>query len=417
MSLPPESYKSESAAIYNRSFVWAYLANMSLVAANTLAFRFAEFIHFLNGSEAVAGRIVAYGLIGALISRIWLGQAIDRFGVRRIWLIGTMLFLVGSGTMLSTQVLGTGLFVARVAYEIGTACMFVCSNLHIQLRVPEHRRTEAIGSLGSSGFVGMIVGAQLGNWVFSGPATAILFTQLFSTMIIFGLLYLIFVLMLTHSDNHVRPEITPPVHVLMRRYWPGPVVLVALMMGLGFAVTMVYVTRLATTRGGAESQGFGVFFTCYALSAFSFRLSTRTLSRKLGRRVMILCGLMGHAIGHLTLIFAHQSWQFAIPAICIGFGHALLFPCVVSLGSEPFPPQYRGTGTTMILAFIDLGRGIMSPLLGWIIVRYAAAGFEAMLITTTAILTLSVPAYAWLSRGHQDIDLHYGDAISTAAEE
>ncbi len=409
MSLPTESYASESAAIYNRSFLWAYLANMSLVAGNTLAFRFAEFVNFLDGSEAVAGRIVAYGLIGALISRIWLGQAIDRFGVRRIWLIGTVLFLAGSATMLATTRLGVGLFAARVAYEIGTACMFVCSNIHIQMRVPEHRRTEAIGSLGSSGFVGMIVGAQLGNWVFSGPATAILFAQLFGTMIGFGVLYLLFVQILTQADVHVRPEVTPPVHVLLRRYWPGPVVLVALMMGLGFAVTMVYMTRLATTRGGVDSQGFGVFFTGYALSAFSFRLSTRTLSRRLGRRTMILCGLMGHAVGHLLLIFAHQSWQFALPAICVGFGHALLFPCVVSLGSEPFPPQYRGTGTTMILAFIDLGRGIMSPVLGWIIVRFEAAGFEAMLITTTAILTLSVPLYAFLSLGHRDVDLSYGE--------
>ncbi len=42
--------------------------------------------------------------------------------------------------------------------------------------------------------------------------------------------------------------------------------LVALMMGLGFSVTMVFLTRLATERG---LPGVRIFFTGYAVAAFS----------------------------------------------------------------------------------------------------------------------------------------------------
>ncbi len=295
MSSSPDVYESESAAIYNRSFWLAYAANMSLVAANTLTFRFAEFVDLLQGTKTDTGWIVGIALAGSLISRIWLGQAIDRFGVRRLWIFGTALFLAGCAGLWSTDSLGSRIYLARTAYAIGISAMFVCSNLHIQLRVPPHRRTEAIGSLGSSGFVGMIVGAQLVDMLFDRFEGPQLFSTLFAATIGFGLLYLVFVLLLTQADEHVRPEVTPPAHVLVRRYWPGPVVLVSLMMGLGFSVTMVFLSRLASER---HLDGVGYFFTGYAVAAFSVRLLTRTWSRTWGRRAMILVGLTGHAIGH-----------------------------------------------------------------------------------------------------------------------
>ena len=405
MSSSPDVYESESAAIYNRSFWWAYAANMSLVAANTMSFRFAEFVNLLKGTKTDTGWIVGLSLAGSLISRIWLGQAIDRFGVRRLWVVGTALFLVGCAGLWSTHVLGPGIYLARTAYAIGCSAMFVCSNLHIQRRVPPHRRTEAIGSLGSSGFVGMIVGAQLVDLLFrhyrdQGPD---LFMSLFAVTFAFGLLYLFFVVALTRQDVHVPPEVTPAAHVLLRRYWPGAVVLVALMMGLGFSVTMVFLSRLATER---HLPGVKYFFTGYAIAAFSVRLMTRKLSRSWGRRVLILLGLTGHAIGHAALIAVHSEWQLVGPALCIGFGHALLFPCVVSLGSETFPEQYRGTGTTMILAFTDLGMALTSPLLGRVLDTW---GFTVMLTATSTTLLASVGIYGVLSQGHKDVDLHYGD--------
>jgi len=402
MSSSPNVYESESAAIYNRSFWLAYAANMSLVAANTLTFRFAEFVDLLRGTKTDTGWIVGIALVGSLISRIWLGQAIDRFGVRKLWVVGTVLFLAGCVGLWSTHDLGPRIYLARTAFAIGISAMFVCSNLHIQLRVPPHRRTEAIGSLGSSGFVGMIVGAQLVDQLFARYSGPDLFSRLFAATIAFGLLYMVFVLLLTRQDVHVRPAVTPHAHVLLRRHWPGAVVLVSLMMGLGFAVTMVFLTRLATER---HLPGVGYFFTGYAVAAFSVRLLTRTLSRTWGRRVLILLGLVGHSIGHAWLIGVQSEWQFVGPALCIGFGHALLFPCVVSLGAETFPEQYRGTGTTMILAFADLGMAVTAPILGWVLDQW---GFTVMLCATSATILASVGVYGVLSLGHKDVDLDYG---------
>src|SRR5690606_35617317 len=132
----------------------------------------------------------------------------------------------------------------------------------------------------------------------------------------------------------------------------GNVMLVAFAMGLMVAVTTVFLTRFATHR---ELSGLGSFFLAYAGSAFTFRLISRGWSRTVGRHRMILMGLAGHAVAMFLLPFVTNEWFFMVPAACGGFGHALLFPAVVSLGSEAFPREYRGTGTTIVMGFFDVG--------------------------------------------------------------
>ncbi|GIW82057.1 MAG: hypothetical protein KatS3mg105_3864 [Gemmatales bacterium] len=111
------------------------------------------------------------------------------------------------------------------------------------------------------------------------------------------------------------------------------------MMGVGVTVTTVFLTRFSTylQSAGHGIQGIGTFFTIYASSAFVFRILTRQWSRTVGRHRMILSGLVGQALGYCLLPFVASDWHFILPAICCGWGHALLFPAVVSLGSGAFP--------------------------------------------------------------------------------
>ncbi len=49
-SLPPVLPETDDSAVYNRAFWWAYVANLLLVTANAITFRFAEYVSFLGGS-------------------------------------------------------------------------------------------------------------------------------------------------------------------------------------------------------------------------------------------------------------------------------------------------------------------------------------------------------------------------------
>ncbi len=394
MPLPAEP---RSASIYNRVFWLAYLANTALVLANALTFRFAELVHFLGGSERVTGDIVALGLAVSIVVRLSVSHVIDDYGTRKMWILTTVLFICGGILFMSCREISWLLYLARIAYFVGLTGMFACSMTHIQNQVPPHRRTEVIGNLGSSGFVGLILGSNLGDWIVNAvPPGRLQFQILFGVATAVGFFYLGIVAAMTQGQVWERRKSATPAYRMMFHHWPGMVVLVAMIMGLGVVVTTVFLTRYATQR---EIEGIGVFFSGYAISAFGFRLLAARWSRTIGRHWMLVRGLLGHTIGHFLLAFATTDWHFVLPSIICGFGHSLLFPAVVSLGSGAFPKEARGSGTAIILAFVDFGQFIFSPVMGRVIVHY---GFATMFLLSSTMGGVMAVIYFFIAVRHHD---------------
>lgn len=404
ISSPSAADEVSDFAIYGRVFWLSYLANGLGVAANSLTFRFAEFVAFLGGSEQISGNIVSVGVIVAVLVRLGLGQAMDRYGTRHLWLLSALLFVASCGLFFVRHQLSWEIYAARILFSIGLAGMFSCSIVHIQNQVPPSRRTEVIGSLGSSGFLGMIAGPLLGDWIFyQFPEGEHRFQALFAGAAALGCVYFGIVIYLTRGERHERPHETPAAHRLMFRFWPGPIVLVAMMMGLGFTVMSVFLTRFATSIG---LRSIGTFFIGYAAAAFAFRLGTRNWSATMGRHRMVLLGLLGVGCGQWLFLLVSAEWHLLIPAFSCGFGHALLFPAVVSLGAGAFPRHYRGSGTTLVLGFSEIGTVLSAPILGAIIDSFGHFGFSVMFLATGGTMAC-VGVYYGLTAAHRpDRDIH-----------
>ncbi|WP_437227240.1 MFS transporter [Planctomicrobium sp. SH661] len=389
-----------SGEIYNRDFWLVFVANLFLCTANTLTFRFAEFVKHLGGTEELTGSIVAAGLVASFFWRAFLGQAIDRFGVRNVWLFSTLFYLAGAWLLLTSDKIGWQIYVARASFVIGMASMFAAALSFVQGLAPPHRRTEIIGTYGASGFLGMIAGAQLGDLLFKlYPDSTTLFPVLFGLTMFMGAVHGFLAIFMTGGEVHVRPQVTPAAHQLFLRYWPPMVLIVTAMMGVVFAITTVFLTRYATQQG---ISGIRTFFSVYAITAFLMRVVARNWSQMAGRHRLIVYGLLAHAIALLALLPVSKDWHFIPAAICFGFGHALLFPCVVSLAAGAFPEQYRGTGTTITLTAIDLGTIISAPVLGWMIDNL---GFRPMFLGTSLLLVISGGIYGLVSWQVSDSDL------------
>jgi MFS family permease len=300
------------------------------------------------------------------------------------------------------------LWIARIVYQVGLAGMFSCSMVHIQNQVPPQFRTEIIGSLGSSGFIGTIIGTQLSDLIFQVlPEGSARFNAMFGGAVLLGALHAIVVFRLTRHDRHDRPEITPGPFKLLFRYWPGPIVVVAIAMGTGFAVTTVFLTRFATATG---LRGIGMFFLPYALTAFGCRWFLRDWGTTFGRHKMVLWGSSGLTCGQLLFLCVSSDWHFVLPGIVCGFGHSLLFPAVVSIGAGRFPVQYRGSGTTLVLGFTELGTAVAAPLLGMLIdagnSRGGTLGFSWMFIAASVFAGLVGGFYLLTAARHPDHDPH-----------
>lgn len=375
---PPPQQNGVSSALIDRPthpvFILSYVANLVIVTANAATFVFADWVAWLaehgevNATyhEEMPGRVIQYGVFAALVARIFLGQSIDRYGVRRVWLVMSTLALCGLGIFASLTTLSPLLYVGRILFATGLAGMFTSGMFHIQWCVTDNRRTEFIALLGSSGFVGMMLGPQLADflrWVC--PDRAVFFPAVFQMAFVLILIYVVCVILVTrHMPAPQKKSARPTLIKLTRMYWPGWVMLVSMVMGVVFTVPSLYLVRFNQHE---NFGGIATYWTTYAITAFLFRIRTAALSRRVGRYRLILLGLVAQGLGLWAIVPVTEWWHLLFSAILCGFGHAFLFPSIVSLGSGTFPPEYRGSGTNLTLGFLDLGAGLSAPLLGRII--------------------------------------------------
>src|SRR5690606_11799205 len=110
--------------------------------------------------------IVGVGMIGSIFIRMAQGDAIDRYGASRIWLwsmIGYSISLLLH--LLISTAYSPGAFLVRILMQASLAGIFGASITFVSLRVPARRMAEIIGLLGTSGFLGLMIGPLISDWL------------------------------------------------------------------------------------------------------------------------------------------------------------------------------------------------------------------------------------------------------------
>jgi MFS family permease len=127
----------------------------------------------------------------------------------------------------------------------------------------------------------------------------------------------------------------------------------------------------------------------------------RGLFAKYGNRPWIIGGLTLLAISMALYLVVDRVWMLAIPAVCAGAGHALLFPAIMAAGSTRFPERYRGLGTTLMLSMYDIGSLIGAPLVGGTLHLARLAGWPAytvMFLGVAVLIGIMAASYWWRTR-------------------
>jgi len=258
---------------------------------------------------------------------------------------------------------------------------------------------ELVGVMGSSGFFGWILGPILGDLLFSGAhPTRPLVDRMFLLAAAAAGVAIVFAMLATHGTARPTPKRRPPMWALLRRYHPGPVLLVAAAMGAGVGLPHTFLRPYTMEL---NIPNLKTFFTAYAVTAFSVRIATRRFTERFGIRAMNLMGLVSMAAAMLLFLTIRSEWMLVIPALVFGVSHALLFPAVVGGGSGFFPKRYRGMGTVLVLAMFDAGNLFGQPIIGSIIEAAKWQGLPAyptMFACVAAGMLATAGGYALLSR-------------------
>ena len=392
------------ATPYGRPFWFAYAANTSVMIAVALLFRYADFVTVLGGSELHLGWIVGIGMIGSLAARVFLGWAIDHYGARRVWLAALLLLSACClGHLFVTSHRGPMIYILRILYCCALAGIFGASMTFISGRAPTARMAEMLGMLGTSGFVGMVIGTQIGD-ILCGTATIsrVQINLMFLIAAGFGVAACFFAWLATWGQAVPSWRRRPPLFWLLKRYNPGTVLLVSAAMGMGIGLPGTF---LRTYAAELDIARIGLFFAVYAPSAIVTRLATRRLPERFGLRPMILAGTVFMGLGQLTFLVVRNEWLLVAPGVVYGVAHAIVFPSAIALGSSAFPNRYRGLGTTLMLAAFDFGQLVGAPIAGWIVDSgdsVGLPGYPMMFCSVAAMFGIVAAIFALSSSARQE---------------
>ncbi len=381
---------------YGQWFWFSYAANTTLMVLVTILFRYSDFVRLLGGTELQLGWIVGAGAVGSLAMRLLQGKGVDRYGPRMIWLASLATVVV---TMLAHLAIsrpdGAGIYAVRIAYQTGIAGAFGASIAYVSLRAPLLRMAELVGTLGTSGFVGMTIGALLGDLLCAAsPLRRTHMDRLF--LVAAGLAVLSLLCAATATRGQIRPQHRrrPPILWLLRKYHPGRLLLMGAAMGAGVSLPGTFLRPYTESLGIEEMASF---FVTYAATAFVTRLVTRRLPDRLGVRPTVLLGMGCLTASMVLYLVATSPALLVLPAVAAGLAHALLFPSVVAGGSRSFPVRHRGLATAFMLGAFDLGNLLGMPLAGTVVSYAPLVGlppYATMFLAVAAAVALSSVFFA-----------------------
>lgn len=120
---------------------------------------------------------------------------------------------------------------------------------------------------------------------------------------------------------------------------------------------------------GASSFHLGLFLTVGAMAQVLFAPTWGNLSDRIGRRPVLICGLLGHSASLLALAFAPSIWILLLSQAIGGIFSSAVFPTAQAYVADTTTKEERagamgGMGAIMNLGFVG------GPVLGGLLVTF-----------------------------------------------
>jgi len=278
--------------------------------------------------------------------------------------------------------------------QASLAGFFGSSITFVSLRVPPLRMAEMVGALGTSGFIGIMLGPLVGDLLASnGTSQAVFVQRLLQSAGALACLSTIGTWFVTRDSVRPPHRRRPNLLHLVARYNPLGISVTAVAMGAGFSIPMIFLRPFAIEAGLGK---VGIFFLVYASVAFAARVATRPHFARMGNRLWIRIGLTLLSVSFLCYIPVTKAWHLIFGAALAGTAHALLFPSIMAAGTAAFPRRYLGIATSLMLAMFDVGAFVGAPIIGAFLreaKQQTSIAYPLMFAGTSTVLGLITVLY------------------------
>jgi MFS family permease len=250
---------------------------------------------------------------------------------------------------------------------------------------PRRRRGEALGVFGIIAPIAQAFGPALGMILLNRAG----FSFLFAVSALMGLLAC------ASAFRIKMPPKERPAHVTMKLINRDALLPSGVMAFVYVAMAPVYsFIPLYFTSSGIGDPG--LFFTVYALSMMLIRVITGKLSDILGRAAIFVPGALAMALASFYLAASPDYWGTMAAAAALGAGFGAAQPALMALAIDRANATERGSATSTVYTFVDLGYSFATLADGYILQQF---GFGAMFGANATVTALGVILY-FLVRNH-----------------
>ena len=348
-------------------------------------------------TTSMGGFVASVFIIGALVGRLYAGKKITQIGAKRILLLGIFIFIIMS--FIYYMSIGVySLIAVRIVQGIGLGFATTATGTIVSQVIPQSRNGEGISyfsiSIVLSAAIGPLIGIEL--------VQTLGYTSIFIFSTIIGLLSLVLALPLQvpviEADGSTEKGRESILNQLFEKN-AIPISIVLLIVALGYAGILSFITSYAEEIGLAEIGGF------FCLVSAVVVLLTRPFTGKLmdlkGANIISYPGLLLFAAGMLLLAIANSGVIFLLAAVLIGLGYGNFQSCTQAIAIKLTPIERMGLANSTYFIFLDFALGIGPLLLGFI---EPVLGYRGMYGGLVVIILIGLVFY-YMLHGRKDAKL------------
>lgn len=370
--------------------VWALLVGMFTVALGygVVAPVLPAYALQFDVSFAAASAIISVFAVMRVIFAPASGALVRRFGERRVYLVGILIVAVTTGSAAFAADYWQ-LLVLRGLAGIGST-MFSVAAMGLLIKLSPVDARARVASLNSGSFMsGAVLGPLLGA-LFAGLG-------LRAPLLVYGFMLVIaasIVAVSLRNSRVVSRDDQAPTHIIMTLRQAFSVSQYRATLGSSFAhgwatigVRSALIPLFTVAVLGQTATAAGWMLTAFALANLAVLFPAGRLADRIGRKPLIVSGIVVASVGLSSLSFAHEiGWALIFVAIW-GIGAALMVPAQQAVLADVLGKNARGGQVLAAYQMsTDLG-AVIGPIVTGLVVD--AFGFDEALFFTSAVFLVS----------------------------
>jgi predicted MFS family arabinose efflux permease len=382
--------------LWGRDFILASLTNLFLAMVFYLLVTALALytVERFQASDAMSGLAVGAYVLGAVVSRLGIGQAMDVIGRRRLLIGALVAFLLASTLYLLADTLALLIAVRFVhGMAFGAAATVLAASV-IGL-IPRHRRSEGTGWFGTSTTAGSAFGPLLAFQL----TDAFGFDSLFLACTAFSLFGLAAGLLVRLPGPPPSDGATPRPRFSVRGMLSPqalPVSIVILLTGIAFSGVLAFLNGYARQEGISPAVASS-FFLIYGVILVATRFVVGPVHDRFGDNAAIVPLLVSFMAGLAVLSRWPVPAGVSVAAVLTAVGFGALLTSLQAIAVTVVAPLQIGVATSTYFVMLDLGIGLGPVALGALL---PFTGYSGMYLSLAGLVAATIGVY-WLVHGRR----------------